>query len=376
MFSPILDLRPQLKRVLPHLLLVICLGLLQIQFTRNKVSSLSLFNSSSSTSIKEVRESDDEAALTSNSSSMVIFTVADNITNAFPNNTILQNENISYLDITRHINLNVTIPRNLNIVLSGDSLTRYQYIDLAYFLSYGSWVQPDDEPNMVMAYKTFQSWQGVLNWTHHMLKPHEQKCDCFRPPGFNQEKGVENRYFYNKRFNNRVVYLTKNGDKEFKTSWNASDVWNSSHGEGMWANESEVNVIYRGGWENLVKDYVCKMDPKPEIFIFNSGLWSKFNLNNHLKNTTIQNTVVQSLKDCGIISVYKTTTQRQVAEYEHQLCNLTDLCYDVSWTRKIPRQHYIDQLHYRPPIYSMLNVQLFSTILTEVQKLMKERSTL
>ncbi len=290
--------------------------------------------------------------------------------NAFPNDTILQNENATFEDIASRVNLNISIPQNLNIAMVGDSITRFLYLDLAYFLSHGSWIQPNDTTKQMVwrkskSFKTFFDW---MNWTHYMLKPYEQ-CDCHCTQLLS-DKEVENRYFFDKNNNNRIAFLTKLGDTEFRSSWEASDIWNSSskhhYDEELRMHPALVHIRYTGGWENYVKDYVCKMEPKPDVLVFNSGHWDVNNLNNELKNVTIQNMTVQSLKDCGIISVYRTTTKREVAEYERQLCNLTDICMDVSWTTKIPREHYLDRIHYWPPIYSMLNMQLMSTILTKV----------
>ena len=91
----------------------------------------------------------------------------------------------------------------------GDSLTRYQYIDLAYFLAHdGSWTNSDEEPNMVSE-KTHANWNSFYSYTNSILQPYEI-CDCWR----NDERAdhtvtLENRYFLDTKNNNTVTFLQK-----------------------------------------------------------------------------------------------------------------------------------------------------------------------
>ncbi len=285
-------------------------------------------------------------------------------THAFPNQTILYHNPkvISYDEIVHLTNLDISLPQNLNILMAGDSLTRYQYLDLAYFLAHnGTWVQPNDTPNMVMEQTIDGGWPQFYNFTNTMLKPYEQ-CDCYRVGRMlsrNLDTVVENRYFYEEKNNNRLTYLQKFGDFAFRSNWNVSDIYKDHD---MIQSANEINFVYQGGWMEYIQDFVCKMEPKPTAFIFNQGLWDQ----KDLKNETVQNHIVQTLKECNIFSVYKTTTNRDVADYEYQLCNKTDFCYDISWTKRVPPTLRWDELHFRPPIYSMLNVQLITSILSKM----------
>ena len=258
---------------------------------------------------------------------------------------------------------NLPVPHNLNILLMGDSLTRFQYVDLVYFLSHnGTFPSPDDDPSMVEEKKTHKNgWAQFFNFTNSALRPYEQ-CDCFRAQKMNLATLVENRYFHDPERNNTVTYLQKFGSHPFKSSWNLSDVQNEHT---LVQQESETNFVYNdANWVDAIRDVVCQMSPKPSLFIFNSGLWN----NNDLRDVELQHKIIEALQACQIVSMFKTTTKKKNQytqtweEYERQLCNLTDYCMDVRWTALVPQKYYYDKLHFREPAYSLLNVQLLSLI--------------
>jgi ribonucleotide reductase beta subunit family protein with ferritin-like domain len=106
------------------------------------------------------------------------------------------------------------------------------------------------------------------------------------------------------------------------------------------------------------------MSPKPSVFIFNAGIWA----DHDLVKVEMQQKIVEALRACQIVSMYKTTTkisdQRNQTwdAYEQQLCNLTDYCMDLRWTALAFDEHYWDTKHFREPLYSMMNVQLLSLL--------------
>jgi hypothetical protein len=214
--------------------------------------------------------------------------------------------------------------------------------------------------------KTHNSWKGFYNYTKTTLQPYEE-CDCFRTLKWNlKDKGkntIENRYFHDAERNNTVSFLQKFGDLEFRTSWNVSTIHESHE---LIQDISGFKFIYEAAWVGAIQNFVCKMIPKPSVFIFNAGIWP----NDDLVDVALQGEIVGALKDCGIISVFKTTTKakgdtaddRFLADYEQQLCNQTDMCLDVSWTSIVSNEHYWDNFHFLPPIYSYLNVNLLSLL--------------
>lgn len=273
---------------------------------------------------------------------------------------------LSFDELQRQIGSfdSIPVPRNLNILFSGDSLTRFEYLDLVYFLSYEKWVNATDKPNLLVE-KDFDTWNEFYNFSNRVLQPYEQ-CDCYRP----RDKfwlGTENRYYSDKKHNNTLTFLLKFGHWSYKMSWNVSDVHNS-HGPLITGNK-QLNMNFRNSWVPVIEERVCKLNPKPSIFIFNEGLWK----DHDLTNTTIQDGIIDALNKCNIKSLFKTTTKKKnendhmLAEYERQLCNKTDYCMDLSWTGLVPPDYYADDAHFRPPIYSFMNLQLLS-ILSSVEE--------
>ena len=106
----------------------------------------------------------------------------------------------------------------MRIAFLGDSLTRYQYLDLLYYIKFGKWIQPTSK-----TFLTYQprhkKWKTFFNFSSAMFRPEEQ-CDCFR-----QEEGIawaigratENYYYWNPLTNNSIAYFQKFDDKLFKS---------------------------------------------------------------------------------------------------------------------------------------------------------------
>ena len=71
-----------------------------------------------------------------------------------------------------------------------------------------------------------------------------------------------------------------------------------------------------------------------------------------------------------ITSIYKTTNMSNedngthILEYETQLCELTDLCLDLSWSGKIPKDFYYDLSHPKEPVYRHFNIRLLEMLQT------------
>jgi len=67
--------------------------------------------------------------------------------------------------------------RGSNVVIIGDSLTRYQYLNLAYWLKTKKWRSPyplnENEQNHM-------SWAAFFELTNQRLGGSET-CDCYRP---------------------------------------------------------------------------------------------------------------------------------------------------------------------------------------------------
>lgn len=264
----------------------------------------------------------------------------------------------------------IPTPRDLNILFMGDSLSRFQYLDLAYFLTHGTWNDEHITSNMnanrssMVTDHKYDRWIDFFQHTNSELQPYEQ-CDCYRKTSGSIVGGegiIENRYFRDEYKNNTVTYLQKFGDYPFKSSWDVSDV-HRKHGK-MITRESQLKPLFWIGWVDAIQSFVCQMNPKPSVFIFNQGWWT----NNDLVNVTLQSEILDALRSCDIISIYRTTnkgrdeTDRNIDEYESQLCDAADYCMNMTWTAVVPESHYVDRNHFQPPVYTWMNLELLSIL--------------
>jgi hypothetical protein len=282
----------------------------------------------------------------------------------------------------------IPTPTNLNILMIADSLTRYQYLNLVYFLTYQTWVQNDQRPNMVLE-KTHESWIDFYNFTHTTLQPNEYLCDCYRQDKKEHEafRGkliqttVENRYFHDPIRNNTVVYLQKFGANSFHSNYHVNEcsptttntnTGNSATKNALLTNEKALHYEFdSANWTTIIKDYICLLPSKPNIVIFNQGLWGPSSLD----DPKIQNEITSSLNQCNIQSMYKTTTKMKgkhdgkgekvdIDMYEQELCFKTDYCFDLSWTGLLPDNMYWDRAHFQPIVYSWMNALLLDKLIS------------
>ena len=299
----------------------------------------------------------------SSSTSNTIYHINATSTASFPKSIA------SFDDLLLNINTTMAVPENLHIALAGDSITRYQYISLVYFLKFGKWIDPDDVPNMVRE-KHHDSWSNFYEFTKDKLHPFEQ-CDCFRPEGHKMAMMNENRYFKDPIRNNSVSYFQKFGHKfAFKSQWNYSDV-NNEH-ELVTKEEDLSYVSETLSWPEFITNFVANLDPKPNVFIFNQGIHPTTDF----RTRSMRRLIVNAIKDSGMISIYKTTTKYRdhnitnnginetdaIREYEEDFCEKADYCLDLSWTWNVPATHYCDYAHFVDPVYSWFNVQLLELL--------------
>ncbi len=115
--------------------------------------------------------------------------------------------------------------RNKHLIFLGDSLTRYQYLDLLYLLTYSEYLIDTPTYNIINEY-TFPDLNTFYKITNKILAPYE-KCDCFRDSSrHNENFEFENRYYYNPTQNISLSYIMFTGRYDtIKGHWcNAGDL--------------------------------------------------------------------------------------------------------------------------------------------------------
>ena len=288
-------------------------------------------------------------------------------------------------------------PRGLRLVLMGDSLLRYSYLSLVYFLKWGTWYDPDMmTPHLVQA-STFtnlfhnQTWAEHAWQTNRMLLPFEI-CDCYRklPGALQVNKVVNNRYYYDPTYDNSVVYLDAKGHK------------GSLHGRILAQNVSallhEQLVAFHNGpvttqqqpslpsmtvlqrpyawnyvsWSDTIREYVAYLDPTPTHVVMNAGLWP----NHFLDQPQLANDIIQELNKIRMSSpnnnkchgIWKTTSHGKggsiayptIPPTDTLMCDKLQYCWNQSWTQHIANKWYWDDKHFYEPVYRIMNEDLLA----------------
>ena len=262
-------------------------------------------------------------------------------------------------------------PRGLRLAMMGDSITRYQYLSLAYFLKNGVWFDPNQtDPHLVHEGTYGETYQEFYEKNWGMLRPYE-RCDCYRPMGdffALVENITENRYFYEPTRNNTLVYIEAFGHyhhphgqvephqafqnlHRFRynfTAYNQSyTVWNTSE------------------WDWVVDHHLAQLRPPPTHVVLNADLWyHEFD-----KKPKRRNRLKRSLQRNGMVSVWKTMTHNYWHDHttanvtDPLMCQLLDACLNLTWTQRINMTQYqYDGIHYVEPIYRLFNEQMLSEI--------------
>lgn len=95
--------------------------------------------------------------------------------------------------------------RGQHVAFIGDSLTRYQYLSLVYFLETGRWTSPAGAPVNTHE-STWASWAAFHEGTAGRLRGHEI-CDCYRAQKWDPSTVREMRYYLSPCGRVRVSYV-------------------------------------------------------------------------------------------------------------------------------------------------------------------------
>ena len=225
------------------------------------------------------------------------------------------------------------------------------------------WIDPKLKVENPILERSFKNWTDFYSKTNEMLSPYET-CDCFEGGRPMRAFNTENRFYWDPVQHNNIAYIKKLGNQEAKWSWGASQIHDRTHANnGVKFNRYEVNYIGANDWKGTITDYICTVRPKYKVIVLNAGKWA-----HELHDEKVQDDIVEAIRSCGMISVYKTTeklaaeSDTMTVEYEESMCNKTDLCLNTSWTGGVDGNYYVDRQHFREPIYRMINTQLLEML--------------
>lgn len=268
-------------------------------------------------------------------------------------------------------------PCHLSIVFMGDSLTRFMYYSLVYFLRHNMWIDPFSKPNLVKpadilgGYELHFDWMPWYNFSNRALDPYE-KCDCYREKGsvtrgMGRKSLCENRYFHDPTRNNTIVYFQAMGNHipvrghfENPPFFQQNRQPHNQSNFTIFQKKEPFSWSYE--WPDAILHQVSKIRPSPKL-ILAAAAW----LHDFDKPDFVTKIIHAVNKTVGMENVlWKTATAnrrgqiRDKGKTDRYMCEQLQGCLNVSgWTSKLSKDYYIDEGHFREPVYRKMNEELF-----------------
>jgi hypothetical protein len=155
--------------------------------------------------------------------------------------------------------------KNKRIIFLGDSLTRYQYINLINFLTKENWFRTI--PDGTNEHK-FKSWTSYFNTTtgQHSCK---QICDCYRE---GETHPRENRFYHDMQWNITIDYYQYLSPHDIRIGINNppdSSDFPRQCGIPKFYNDSSIKAEYN--LTTLLNEFI--RPTSPDILVYNQGYW-------------------------------------------------------------------------------------------------------
>jgi hypothetical protein len=309
--------------------------------------------------------------------------------------------------------------KNLRLVFMGDSLTRYQYLSLAYFLRFGRWFDPTIMVNNLVNAHSFhhpfhpkEDWNEFFFQSNRILHPFEV-CDCLR--SHDGRVVLERRYFYDAKHNNRLTYINMNGketspgrgyygrlepERIFGPAFVELEHFPFGLDTSGGYNESSIAWDFPT-WGDVIRYHVGSLDydynnggqksgTGPDVrVLLNAGLHP-----HDFRNVSVASDIQEALTESSLHGVWKTTTYplQDVIEFQAQLqfswqsssssstqhqkkirspytrhtdremCRMIGSCFNVSWTALLRPELFFDDLHFLEPVYRVLNEEYLAQL--------------
>jgi hypothetical protein len=275
-------------------------------------------------------------------------------------------------------------PTDVSIVIIGDSVSRYGYLSLVYFLRWGRWFEPDLEINNLVNENSFKSpfhddlFGEFYFQSSRLLEPYEL-CDCYKDTSFDENKAlgrhiIENRYYHDPELNNTVTFIHAYGhenvihgrikaDETHASKWD----WHKSEKKLVQNKFTDTTWHYKN-WAEVITNYVRHLQPHPDFVIVNAGQWSnQFGPKDKSVSQEFADALVQG-KFKG--AIWKTTTHKKgghamnadVPKTDDYMCRLLGACFNISWTQNLMDHLYWDDRHFYEPVYRVLNEDMLQVM--------------
>jgi hypothetical protein len=272
-----------------------------------------------------------------------------------------------------------TRPTNVSILIVGDSIARYSYLSLVYFLRWGRWFDPGLEKSNLVNEASFDNpfhehtYNEFYYQSNVMLQPYEL-CDCHKnakKPDM-RKYTYENRYYHDPEYNNTVTYIHAFGEElptqgRIEATGLYTSGWEWSTKEKGLMNPSWSKPVWSyDSWHEFITEYVGKMNPKPEYSIFQGGLL-RHSFGPEEETSADQLLIALTLQK--IKAYWKTTNYNkthmlpeEAEKLDNFMCKKLNRCLDISWTKSVKSELYWDSHHYFEPVYRVMNEDMLGTM--------------
>jgi len=277
--------------------------------------------------------------------------------------------------------------RNINLVLIGDSVTRFQYLELVHYLHTGYHLDVDDSEQPLLRH--VHNGYPIMCARAEAYFQGAHRCNCYRN-NENLPGSFENRYWADPCRNNSLTYIGKFGVNPMQGHWMPQDLpWVRTTKDGdpagstakVFKNKNYTNATFVGSlndsqasstpfawsyqdWSTAaITDYLAHL--KPSHIIFNAGLWRPVGM-----DASKLTQFAQAIRDAGITPIFKTATAAYRGACPSALdkvgCQVTP-CLDLSYTKAFYRSqnrsaYYYDNLHVSPGLNVRFNEELLALL--------------
>eukprot|EP00981_Chlorochromonas_danica_P007294 scaffold1636_cov165-Ochromonas_danica.AAC.18 len=262
--------------------------------------------------------------------------------------------------------------RNKRIAFIGDSLTRYQYLSLAWFLGSGQWLEDPGLPSMIWK-QQWPDWGSYFHSTNLRMGCHEILDAC---PGFGDVR--ENRYFHHfglnltismNRYSPQHMSKMRLGmdfpavkDFHSRCMFSAHGMKYSNRHFNVEANSHVFDSI-----QSFITGWIAPF--QPDYLVFNHGIWSP----EMVYEPSYLPSVMQAARNASKHVIWKTTTSgsRNPRQYEddnlrQNLSSLGFITFDAFALTKhlsYAADAYHDVIHFsHMGIYRELNIALLQKL--------------
>lgn len=285
----------------------------------------------------------------------------------------LENPKVCLADVP---NLLTRSLANQHLVMVGDSITRYQYLSLVYALRHQNLLSSVMQPNLVEE-MAWNNWPNFYQGSTSILAPYEV-CDCARTQGAFSD-AFENRYYHDPHYNITVTFFSFIADisqGRIRVNEHRIPEVAARFPVSASANRTPEWHYDQFSLDKFFTEQVAPLVPKPTAVVFNYGKWM-----NKLSDGALAS-IMFSVFNFVDIFIWKTTTAGvstpdDVKIYEHdqdvqfsQIDILTVM--NTSWTKSVNTTHRWDNIHFREPVYSLLNYQMIDLIAQKRKELESE----